>query len=343
MAALSPVPVYVRAHNLLTTGDGTPALKWGSTNAYTEDADRQAGLRLDDRRSHLRHLHGAEDEAAGRDRLHARGAVDATPSLPAPLDARPRLVHRHLHRLELSAEGLRQVARADHQWVDALRGEVRQAEVESWFWEVWNEPNIGYWQGTPEEYHKLYDYAADGRQARAARRRASADPTSPARTARARSDSCATSWSTACAARTTRPGRPASPLDFISFHAKGAPRFVDGNVAHGHQQPVARHRQRLRDRRVASRAAATSRSSSANPTPKAAPRARRASIRRTPTATARCIRATPPSSWRAPTTWPTQLQGEPAAARSRGRSSSRTSRGSTASAIWPPTASTSRC
>src|SRR5688500_16141318 len=38
IAALSPVPVFVRAHNLLTTGDGTPALKWGSTNAYTEDA-----------------------------------------------------------------------------------------------------------------------------------------------------------------------------------------------------------------------------------------------------------------------------------------------------------------
>src|SRR6188508_3316978 len=38
IAALSPVPVFVRAHNLLTTGDGTPALKWGSTNAYTENA-----------------------------------------------------------------------------------------------------------------------------------------------------------------------------------------------------------------------------------------------------------------------------------------------------------------
>lgn len=36
-AAASLVPVHVRAHNLLTTGDGTPALKWGSTNAYTED------------------------------------------------------------------------------------------------------------------------------------------------------------------------------------------------------------------------------------------------------------------------------------------------------------------
>src|SRR4029453_8009201 len=31
--------VYFRTHNLLTTGDGSPALKWGSTNAYTEDAN----------------------------------------------------------------------------------------------------------------------------------------------------------------------------------------------------------------------------------------------------------------------------------------------------------------
>jgi xylan 1,4-beta-xylosidase len=30
--------VFFRAHNLLTSGDGTPAFKWGSTNAYTEDA-----------------------------------------------------------------------------------------------------------------------------------------------------------------------------------------------------------------------------------------------------------------------------------------------------------------
>ena len=36
---LAPKRVYFRAHNLLTTGDGTPALKWGSTNAYTEDAN----------------------------------------------------------------------------------------------------------------------------------------------------------------------------------------------------------------------------------------------------------------------------------------------------------------
>ncbi len=36
--ALAPKRVYHRAHSLLVTGDGTPALKWGSTNAYREDA-----------------------------------------------------------------------------------------------------------------------------------------------------------------------------------------------------------------------------------------------------------------------------------------------------------------
>src|SRR5450631_4334061 len=38
LSALSPVPVYVRVHNLLTSGDGSASLKWGSTNVYTEDA-----------------------------------------------------------------------------------------------------------------------------------------------------------------------------------------------------------------------------------------------------------------------------------------------------------------
>ena len=38
LAALSPYTVHVRAHNLLTSGDGVAALKWGSTNAYTEDS-----------------------------------------------------------------------------------------------------------------------------------------------------------------------------------------------------------------------------------------------------------------------------------------------------------------
>jgi xylan 1,4-beta-xylosidase len=37
LAAMSITPVYIRTHFMLATGDGTPGLKWGSTNAYTED------------------------------------------------------------------------------------------------------------------------------------------------------------------------------------------------------------------------------------------------------------------------------------------------------------------
>ncbi len=39
LGELAPGSVYFRAHNLLCSGDGTPALKWGSTGAYEEDAN----------------------------------------------------------------------------------------------------------------------------------------------------------------------------------------------------------------------------------------------------------------------------------------------------------------
>src|SRR3954454_19518747 len=37
LAAAHTAPVHVRTHFLLNTGNGTPSLKWGSTNGYTED------------------------------------------------------------------------------------------------------------------------------------------------------------------------------------------------------------------------------------------------------------------------------------------------------------------
>jgi xylan 1,4-beta-xylosidase len=37
-------------------------------------------------------------------------------------------------------------------------------EVKTWYFEVWNEPNLtpGFWTGTQEEYFKLYQYSANG-------------------------------------------------------------------------------------------------------------------------------------------------------------------------------------
>src|ERR1017187_4637708 len=39
IGALRTNDMFFRAHNLLCTGDGKPALKWGSTGIYTEDAE----------------------------------------------------------------------------------------------------------------------------------------------------------------------------------------------------------------------------------------------------------------------------------------------------------------
>src|SRR5258708_927002 len=39
LSALSPVRVQIRAHHLLVTGDGSPQMKWGSTNVYTVGPD----------------------------------------------------------------------------------------------------------------------------------------------------------------------------------------------------------------------------------------------------------------------------------------------------------------
>ena len=104
LQALSPVPVFMRVHNLLTSGDGKHALKWGSTNVYTEDAGGQSRLRLDDPRPDRRHLHGAQHEAVRAARLHARGVVVRAGghAVPALLEA-GRSVQRHLHRLDLRA------------------------------------------------------------------------------------------------------------------------------------------------------------------------------------------------------------------------------------------------
>src|SRR5687767_10553405 len=41
LGEMRPKEVYLRTHNLLTSGDGTPALKWGSTGAYRENDQGQ--------------------------------------------------------------------------------------------------------------------------------------------------------------------------------------------------------------------------------------------------------------------------------------------------------------
>jgi xylan 1,4-beta-xylosidase len=113
-----------------------------------------------------------------------------------------------------------------------LRERYGEAEVNTWLWEVWNEPDIGYWQGTRDEYFKLYDFTAQALlRAIPSVRLGGPDTTGPgsAQSAdflRAFLDHCAHGKNFA-------DGRVGSHLDFISFHPKGSPVWQGDHVQMG--------------------------------------------------------------------------------------------------------------
>jgi len=89
------------------------------------------------------------------------------------------------------------------------------AHVRGWLWELWNEPDILYWRGTPEEFHALYDATAAAVKA-ALPEAAVGGPTTtgdlgPGR----RGNEFLRGFLAHCA-------KTSAPLDFVSFHTKGA-------------------------------------------------------------------------------------------------------------------------
>ena len=215
--------VYFRTHNLLTTGDGTPALKWGSTNAYTEDAQGRPGLRLDDPRSHLRHLPRARRAALRRRSASCRRRCRRSRSRTSTSGDRGCPTTRSSPAGRYPPKDYAKWGELVYQWAKHCVERYGTAEVERWYWETWNEANIGYWRGTPEEFlqaARLRDRRRAARAAHGAGRRAGHG--------RRRREVPAGVPRALPRGRTGR-----RPLDFVSFHAKGAPTYVDGHVRMG--------------------------------------------------------------------------------------------------------------
>ena len=115
-----------------------------------------------------------------------------------------------------------------YQWVKHSVERYGQKEVESWYWEVWNEPN-GYWKGTKEEFFKLYDYAADG--LKRALPTAKIGGANVAATGSKSGSDWLNDFIKHCISGTNyATGKIGSPLEALLFHAKGSPRVVDGVV-----------------------------------------------------------------------------------------------------------------
>jgi xylan 1,4-beta-xylosidase len=228
IAEFSPVPVYVRTHSLLVSGDGTAALKWGSTNAYTEDADGNP-------------VYDWTIVDKIFDTYVSRGMKPLVQIgfMPEALSTHPQ-PYRHYWKpgdpytdiitgWAYPPKDYDKWRNLVYEWAKHSVKRYGQKEVESWYWEVWNEPNGHYWKGTQEEFFKMYDYAADGLK--------KALPTAKIggiNIAGTRGKG-ATEWTRNfikhCIEGTNyATGQKGSPMDAILFHAKGWPRLVDGAV-----------------------------------------------------------------------------------------------------------------
>ncbi len=214
--------VYFRAHNLLTSGDGTPAFKWGSTNIYTEDA---AGNPVYD--------YTVVDRII--DTYLARGVRPYLQIgfMPEALSAAPAgIPYQHAWRpgfdYKLIATGWSYPPRSYEKWGELVYRWTRhnverygREEVERWYFQVWNEANIDfYWKGTHEEFFRLHDVAI------AAVKRALP-------TARVGGPDTAGAGGAFMDGFQKHVLEKGTPTDFLSFHAKGAPTFVDGHVRMG--------------------------------------------------------------------------------------------------------------
>ncbi len=224
IAALSPVPVYVRTHSLLSTGDGTPALKWGSTNAYTEDANGNSvySWKIIDSIFDTYIKRGMKPLA----QIGFMPEALSTHPQPYKHDWKPGMPYdKIITGWAYPPKDYKKWGNLVYEWVKHSVDRYGKKEVESWYWEVWNEPNSGYWKGTLQEYLKLYDYAADGLKR--------ALPT--AKIGGANITGGGTKFLDAfikhCLNDTNyATGKIGSPLDLVLFHAKGSPKLVDGTV-----------------------------------------------------------------------------------------------------------------
>jgi xylan 1,4-beta-xylosidase len=104
-------------------------------------------------------------------------------------------------------------------------------KVSTWYFEVWNEPDIVYWHGTLEEYLKLYDYAVAG--VRAALPGAKVGGPATTGPGSAKSVEFLEAFLDHCLHGKSAANGKAIPLDFISFHPKGRPEVIDGHVRMG--------------------------------------------------------------------------------------------------------------
>ncbi len=222
LSASNKETVYLRCHFLLNTGDGTPALKWGSTNAYTEN---EAGEPVYD--------WTIMDKIM--DAITENGCLPLVEIgfMPKALSVKPE-PYQHKYPPDMWA-GWAYPPNDYDKWTQLIKKwaehskERYGSKVENkWLWELWNEPDIFYWQGTFEEYCKLFDYTEKALHSVLPKAVFGGPHTTspayrkPGRYLRRFLEHCSSGDNYATGNKGTR-------LDYIGFHSKGNTSMINGH------------------------------------------------------------------------------------------------------------------
>jgi xylan 1,4-beta-xylosidase len=216
---LEDAPYYFRAHHMLCTGNCHGTYKWGSTNAYIEDKDGNP--------------------------IYNWKVIDEILDIYLRNNSKPffelGFMPMDLVDKKYIPEAVAWKAFGDYQrtgwscppkdynkWHDLVLNLVKhcvekygEEEVLTWYWELWNEPDIFYWSGTCEEFCKLYDYTEAAVHAVLKDARLGGPATTGPKPG-SKSEKFLEEFLDHCANGTNYvTGEKGTRLDYITFHVKG--------------------------------------------------------------------------------------------------------------------------
>lgn len=153
---------HVRPHYVFCSGTGFGLPHWGTGNVYHEDAEGNISYDF----TIVDQTYDSIVEAGH----HVLVELAFTPRdlLPPEADEVP-LAHSPTVYSAYEAGQWAYPPKDYSKWRDLVAALAQHSlerygaeEVDTWLWELWNEPDIFYWKGTPEQFYELYAVTAEG-------------------------------------------------------------------------------------------------------------------------------------------------------------------------------------
>jgi xylan 1,4-beta-xylosidase len=221
LGSLGDGPYLVRSHYMFTSGTAMGLPHWGAGNVYHERADGTPSFDF----QVLDRAYDAVVEAGHIPIVE----LGFTPRALVPDNAAQRFAFQPgspTQYSEYEAGWWSFPPKSLARWAELVAATAEhcarrygRARVADWRWEVWNEPDIGYWRGTVGEYLHLYRASAEAVRSVIPDGRVGGPATTgdllPVAGLPAKGPEFLGAFLDFCAGRSV-------PLDFVTFHTKGA-------------------------------------------------------------------------------------------------------------------------